>query len=1386
MVPESPFGLVAELQQRIAIEASAGGYHSLVLLDDGTVRAFGSRQYGQLGYGAAGPLTYELPVAARDAGPVPLGGKAVAVSAGYQHSLVLLEDGTVRAFGAAWSGKLGYGAESTVGGSPDNLPEHAGPVPLGGRALSVSAGDDHSLALLEDRTVRAFGWGLFGQLGYGTKIDIGDTPTTRPVDAGPVPLGGLASSVDAGARHSIVMLEDGTVRAFGIAFDGRLGYGQASDVGDKVTTRPKDMGPVPLGGRAVAASAGGEHSLVLVADGTVRAFGAGNFGQLGYGSTGSVGNTQPTRPDRAGPVPLGGRAVAVSAGGRHSLVMLDDGTVRAFGSVRDGRLGYGMRTDVGSTQATRPADVGPVPLAGRAVAVSAGESHSVVILEDGTVSAFGDGSFGQLGEMDWDGTVAVASASQAPISRLRITSSPCLHSAEPNCWVQRVATPMQQTARLLRGAVGCAAGRSHSLVLLADGTVRAIGSGSSGQLGYGSSNNTGHTPAARAELLEPVPLGGLAVAVSAGYDHSLVLIDDGTVRAFGSGWSGCLGYPSTVQAGDTPATRPEDLGPVPLGGRAVAVSAGGFHSLVLLDDGTVRAFGRGADGQLGYGSASNVGDSETARVDEAGPVPLGGRAVAVDAGRSHSLAVVEDGTVRAFGDGSSGQLGYGSLSNAGDTLATRPVVVGPVPLGGWVVAASAGDSHSLVLLEDGTVRAFGSAWNGQLGYGFRVDWANPFRALPADLGPVPLGGGAVAISAGVSHSLVVLEDGTLRAFGQGSDGQLGYGSTSPVGITQTTRPVDAGPVPLGGRASVVSAGWYHSLVVLEDGTVLAFGEGSDGKLGYGSTEDVGVAPGWMVDTRVAAPPRAVLAQTQGRQACDRPASFPITSMMLAGDSPSLPYPIHSIDARELPDGRAVDGTIASWRVGVDFVPLSEAARAVSCEGLDAPEVWPSPGTVEVVVGGQSTGAVSGVFEGVARPSVQAVSEAVLGPAGLWRAVLHGSALWRSSTAEDVANAARAVSCEGLDAPEVWPSPGTVEVVVGGQSTGAVSGVFEGVARPSVQAVSEAVLGPAGLWRAVLHGSALWRSSTAEDVANVTIGSGFGRLGAVAWHDPGAASGTLPGSYLGFDLPRGAAAGARVHVVSSAGLVSTGSVAVSFARISVESAWPDHLLAGEQNATVVLRGRNLALRDSDIDAIRVGGVRCASWRVTQAARAVSCEGLDAPEVWPSPGTVEVVVGGQSTGAVSGVFEGVARPSVQAILVAASGGAVRGAKVLLHGTGFGKRTSSISNVTFGGWPATSFRLLDHSAGLLEATLPAGVGSVQVRVVSATGLDSGALAAPSLLYAAPSVVRCEPPALLAGPKSQSLTIFGTNLGFKVTDVDSVEVGGIPRVVAQESRGS
>lgn len=121
-------------------------------------------------------------------------------------------------------------------------------------------------------------------------------------------------------------------------------------------------------------------------------------------------------------------------------------------------------------------------------------------------------------------------------------------------------------------------------------------------------------------------------------------------------------------------------------------------------------------------------------------------------------------------------------------------------------------------------------------------------------------------------------------------------------------------------------------------------------------------------------------------------------------------------------------------------------------------------------------------------------------------------------------------------------------------------------------------------------------------------------------------------------------------------------------------------------------------------------------------------------------------------------------------------MRGAKVLLHGTGFGKRTSSISNVTFGGWPATSFRLLDHSAGLLEATLPAGVGSVQVRVVSATGLDSGALAAPSLLYAAPSVVRCEPPALLAGPKSQSLTIFGTNLGFKVTDVDSVEVGGIP----------
>ncbi|KAA0156172.1 hypothetical protein FNF31_05942 [Cafeteria roenbergensis] len=311
-----------------------------------------------------------------DLGAVPLGGLAVAVAAGDYHSVVLLVDGSVKAFGYGRNGRLGSGSISNVGNKATTLPSAQGGVGLGGEAVAVAAGDSHTVVVMADGKVFAFGKGG-GQLGYGSTDDIGDTTDTLPLTVGPVSLGGNAVAVAAGAAHSLVLLDNGNVLAFGDGASGRLGYGDALTVGDTSQTLPSMQGPVSLGGNAVAVAAGEEHSVVLLEDGTIRAFGNGGSGRLGYGDTSNVGDTSGTVPSEQGAVSLGGNALAVAAGKEHSLVILEDGTVLAFGNGIHGRLGYGDTSNVGDTSQTLPSMQGPVSLGGKAVAVAAGEEHSL-------------------------------------------------------------------------------------------------------------------------------------------------------------------------------------------------------------------------------------------------------------------------------------------------------------------------------------------------------------------------------------------------------------------------------------------------------------------------------------------------------------------------------------------------------------------------------------------------------------------------------------------------------------------------------------------------------------------------------------------------------------------------------------------------------------------------------------------------------------------------------------------------------------------------------------------------------------------------------------------------------------------------------------------------
>jgi alpha-tubulin suppressor-like RCC1 family protein len=355
----------------------------------------------------------------------------------------------------------------------------------------------------------------------------------------------------------------------------------------------------------------------------------------------------------------------------------------------------------------------------------------------------------------------------------------------------------QASSRAHRVASGLLdVGAQDTCAVLDTGRERCWGDGSLGQLGYGNVDTIGddETP----DSAGPVDLGtGRTVsAISSGYNHTCAILDNAQVRCWGRGSHGPLGYGNTDNIGDD--ETPSSVGPVDLGpGRtAMAIAGDGAHTCAILDNGRVRCWGSNTSGQLGYPNTGDIGDDETP--GSIGPVNLGaGRtAGAITASGDHTCVILDNGKVRCWGDNFSGQLGYPNTGDIGDD--ETPGSVGPVNLGTGrtAVAIAAGDDHTCALLDNGTVRCWGSNSDGQLGYPNTGNIGDD--ESPAAAGPVNLGAGrtAVAIAAGALHTCALLDNGTVRCWGNGDAGQLGYGNTDTIGDDET--PGSVGPVSLGG------------------------------------------------------------------------------------------------------------------------------------------------------------------------------------------------------------------------------------------------------------------------------------------------------------------------------------------------------------------------------------------------------------------------------------------------------------------------------------------------------------------------------------------------------------------------------------------------------------
>jgi len=359
--------------------------------------------------------------------------------------------------------------------------------------VGLDAGSYHSLGVAVDGSAWSWGNNSDGKLGNGTTSN-----SHIPVQV-PLPRGVTVRAISAGAFHSLAVATDGSLWAWGNNSDGQLGSGAATTTISPVPVQVALPGEISI----EAASAGAFHSLALATDGSLWAWGNNEDGQLGSGST-ALGSAAPVRLA----LPDGVSIRAVSAGSYHSLAVDTCGSPWAWGRNEDGQLGNG--TD---TAGLVPAMVArPWPEGITLASISAGAFHSLAVDTSGTLWAWGNNKKGQLG----DSTTTLR--------------------AEP---VQVRRTGPEGTT-----IEGVTAGRTHSLAVDSNGNVWAWGDNDNGQLGITDTTQ-------RCEPVQVVrtwPEGTTVQSATAGGDHSMALVSNGTAFAWGNNAFGQLGTAPPLQS----------------------------------------------------------------------------------------------------------------------------------------------------------------------------------------------------------------------------------------------------------------------------------------------------------------------------------------------------------------------------------------------------------------------------------------------------------------------------------------------------------------------------------------------------------------------------------------------------------------------------------------------------------------------------------------------------------------------------------------------------------------------------------------------------------------------------------------------------------------------
>lgn len=648
-------------------------------------------------------------------------------------------------------------------GSTWELGEHTGRVPVRKTTgfVRVWAGEYHSLGLKSDGSLWGWGSNTTGQLG-GDEIDGASAP---------VKLGDGFVEAAASASYSYGIKRDGSLWAWG----GAAPPGKFDDGSPYRENKPR-----LIGRGFVAVAARERHFAAIKADGTLWMSGDNGVGQLG-----NLGDQDHDREL----VLVGSDFAQVSVGYSHTAAIKKDGSLWTWGTNSAGQIGDGSVSNL----PTKPVRVGD-----GFRQVVAGFSNTAAVKTDGSLWAWGSGHApnGLFGDCNTDvhpRPVKLGDAfQQVALGKGFILASktdgsqwtwgyvwdgdqletpkPCRKPVKVvfgdgiKKWDKPAGVPLQAklpSPPLPKEVLGIAAGGSHSALLKANGTLLTWGSNEYGQLGLGTIRDQNR----------PQVVGNDFQRVFIDGSHTLALKKDGSFWRWGA-------LPTSYGRGDFLKEKAKALAPVQAYPGTVQLLRTGYdrgRGLGLRDDGTI----------LDWAYVSEIAKL---------PVEFGREVKAISTERFTSYALKNDGTLWK--------------------LAQYPIDPPPQLVGTGFIRISANNDHAYGVKADGSLWAWGSNDQNQLGEKTPMEGSDP----------VKIGDGFVDVAAGRFHGIALASDGSVWTWGNNEVGVIGDGSTS----TRTR------PVKVGTGFSRIAAGDFHNLALKSDGSLWAWGNNEVGQLGDGS------------------------------------------------------------------------------------------------------------------------------------------------------------------------------------------------------------------------------------------------------------------------------------------------------------------------------------------------------------------------------------------------------------------------------------------------------------------------------------------------------------------------------------------------------------------------